>query len=81
MAGKSYVRADERKPGKTSFRIEFGDVALDLSNGERDFAARKAAGYQVMVQNGIMSLEEAAAAVVHDLTSLRQARAFALSRQ
>jgi len=52
-----------------------------LSNRKWDFAARKAAGYQVMVQTGIMSLEEAAAAIVHDLTSLRQTRAFALSRQ
>lgn len=81
MATKSYVRADERKPGETSFRIEFGNVALNLSSRERDFAARKAAGYQVMVQNGVMSLEEAAAAIVHDLTSLRQTRAFALGRQ
>jgi hypothetical protein len=81
MAGKSYVRADDKKPGKSSFRLEFGSVVLDLTNGERDFAARKAAGYQVMVRNGVMSLEEAATAIVQDLTSLRQARAFALHRQ
>jgi hypothetical protein len=81
MAGIGYVRADDPKPGKSSFRIEFGDVVLNLSNGERDFAVQKAVGYQVMVQNGVMSLDEAASAIVRDLTGLRQARAFALHRQ
>jgi hypothetical protein len=73
-------RADERKPGRV-LRIEFDGVTLDLTRKEQELAAQKAAGYQVMVQNGLMSLEEAAAAIVQDLTSMRQAQGFALGRQ
>lgn len=52
---------------------------LDLLNGEWRSAARKATGYQVMVQNGITSPDEAAKA--QNPTQVRHARALARDRR